>query len=54
MIIQKSLDIDVVEAAKQRIIKLFSYNLPVVFSFSGGKDSLCLGHLIYNLILEIR
>jgi predicted phosphoadenosine phosphosulfate sulfurtransferase len=52
MIIQKSLDIDVVEAAKQRIIKLFSYNLPVVFSFSGGKDSLCLGHLIYNLILE--
>lgn len=43
---------DVVTAARQRIINIFSNGVPVYLSFSGGKDSLCLGHLVLSLIQE--
>lgn len=42
--------IDVVQAAEIRITNVFSNGLPVYMSFSGGKDSLCLAQLVYNLV----
>lgn len=42
--------IDVVSAAKKRIINIFSNKLPVYLSFSGGKDSLCIADMILKLI----
>lgn len=44
--------IDVVKAANQRIINVFGNGLPVYMSFSGGKDSLCLGQLTLDLIQQ--
>ncbi|MDB0519991.1 hypothetical protein C4R87_19415 [Clostridioides difficile] len=44
--------VNVVEAAKQRIINIFNNNVPVYMGFSGGKDSLCLAHLVLTLIQE--
>lgn len=41
--------IDIVKAAEIRIINVFNNGLPVYMSFSGGKDSLVLAQLIYNL-----
>lgn len=48
--------IDVLEAAKRRIRNVFSNGVPVYMSFSGGKDSLTLAHLVLSLIQrgEIR
>lgn len=43
-------DIDVVTAAKQRIINAFDNKLPIYMSISGGKDSICLNHLVYELV----
>lgn len=43
---------DVVTAAKTRIKNVFRNGLPVYFSFSGGKDSLCMAQLIMNLANE--
>lgn len=43
-------NIDVIEAAKTRIKNVFSNGLRVYMSFSGGKDSLCLAHMVYDLI----
>jgi predicted phosphoadenosine phosphosulfate sulfurtransferase len=48
---KKELDIDVVEAARQRIKNIFSNNLPVHMSLSGGKDSIVLASLVYDLAL---
>ena len=45
-------DIDVVKAARQRIVNVFSNGLTVYMSFSGGKDSLCLANLVVDLINE--
>jgi len=45
-------DLDVVSAARQRIINVFKNGLPVYLSFSGGKDSLCLSQLVIDLIRE--
>lgn len=45
-------NIDVVTAAKKRIINIFNNGVPVYLSFSGGKDSLCLAHVILSLIQE--
>ena len=42
--------IDVVTAARQRIKNVFRNGVPVYMSFSGGKDSLALAHLVYSLI----
>lgn len=52
MIVRKESNIDVVTAARQRIINVFSNGCKVYMSFSGGKDSICLGHLVYSLIQE--
>lgn len=41
--------IDVVKAAEIRIKNVFDNGLPVFFSFSGGKDSLCVAQLLVNL-----
>ena len=41
--------IDVVKAAEKRITNVFNNGLPVFMSFSGGKDSLCMAQLVYNL-----
>ena len=42
--------IDVVKAAEIRITNVLNNGLPVYMSFSGGKDSLCMAQLIYNLV----
>ncbi|MDU5080246.1 phosphoadenosine phosphosulfate reductase family protein [uncultured Tissierella sp.] len=42
--------IDVVKAAEIRITNVFRNGLPVYMSFSGGKDSICLAQLVFNLI----
>lgn len=42
-------NIDVVKAAEIRIKNVFGNGLPVFFSFSGGKDSLCVAQLMVNL-----
>lgn len=42
--------INVVQAAELRIRNVFKNGLPVFLSFSGGKDSLCMGQLIFNLV----
>lgn len=44
--------LNVLEAAKQRIRNVFSNGVPVYLSFSSGKDSLCLAHLTYDLIIR--
>lgn len=43
-------NIDVVKAAEIRITNVFNNGLPVFMSFSGGKDSLCMAQLVYNLV----
>lgn len=42
----------VVDAARMRIENVFSNGVPVYMSFSAGKDSLCMAHLVYELILQ--
>ena len=39
-----------VEAAEMRIKNVFSNGLPVYLSTSGGKDSICMCHIVYKLI----
>lgn len=45
---------DVVEAAQLRIRNVFSNGVPVYMSFSAGKDSLCMSHLVYDQIMRGR
>lgn len=52
MIKRTEIDIDVVEMARRRIINIFKNGLPVTLSISGGKDSICLSSLIYDLCRE--
>ena len=49
-IIRKEGQLNVVEAAEVRIKNIFSNKIPVYMGFSGGKDSLTLANLVYNLI----
>lgn len=51
-IIRKQADINVLQAARQRIINAFSNGIKVYMSFSGGKDSIVLADITYNLIKE--
>lgn len=44
--------IDVVKAAEIRIANVFGNGLPVYMSFSGGKDSICLAQVVFNLIQQ--
>lgn len=48
-IVRYDADGDVVEYAKKRIINTFSNGVPVYLSMSGGKDSIVLSHLVYEL-----
>ena len=45
-------NIDVLQAARQRILNVFSNGVKVYVSFSAGKDSLVMSHLIYDLALH--
>lgn len=49
---RKEASINVVEAAEQRLVNIFSNRVPVYMSFSGGKDSLALAQLVVNLIRQ--
>ena len=40
----------VVEAARIRIKNVFSNGVPVYMSLSGGKDSICMADVVYQLI----
>lgn len=42
--------INVVQAAEIRLKNVFKNGLPVFMSFSGGKDSLCMAQLLFNLV----
>lgn len=42
-------DVDVVTMARRRIKNLFSNGLPISLSISGGKDSICLNNLVFEL-----
>ena len=46
---RKEASINVVKAAEIRIKNVFRNGLPVFFSFSGGKDSLCVAQLLMKL-----
>lgn len=48
----RELDIDVVQAARQRIINAFSNGTKVYLSCSGGKDSIVMMDITYKLIQE--
>lgn len=41
----------VVDAAEQRILNAFSNGVRVYLSFSAGKDSLCMAHIVYKFII---
>lgn len=43
---------NVVEAARLRIQNLFDTGLPIWISMSGGKDSICMVHVIYTMFRE--
>ncbi len=45
-------NISVVEAARRRILNVFSNGVKVYMSFSAGKDSLCMAHMVYDQILR--
>lgn len=52
MIKKVYLDTDVVQMARERIIRIFDNGVRVRLSTSGGKDSIVLTHIIYQLVLE--
>ena len=52
MMHKRSMAIDVVTAARQRIRNIFANQRPVYLSFSGGKDSLVLAHLVVEMIRQ--
>jgi predicted phosphoadenosine phosphosulfate sulfurtransferase len=52
MMRMKELAVDVVTASRQRIRNIFGNNLPVYLSFSGGKDSLAIGHVVEQMALS--
>ena len=49
-VIRKQSKYSVVEAAKQRVRNIFSNGVPVYMAFSGGKDSLALSNIVYELL----
>lgn len=42
-------DVDVVTMARRRIKNLFSNGVPISLSVSGGKDSICLNHIVFQM-----
>jgi len=53
-IIRRTLDIDVVTAARERVERAFNNGLPVYLAMSGGKDSISLASITFDLIQEGR
>ena len=53
-VMKRQANIDVVTAAKMRLVNIFSNGTKVYINFSGGKDSICLGQLVVELIQEGR
>ena len=49
---KRGLGIDVVTAAKQRILEAFTFGKVVQLTFSGGKDSIVLADLVYGLLMD--
>jgi predicted phosphoadenosine phosphosulfate sulfurtransferase len=49
VLVQRELEQDVVSAANERIKNIFANKLPVYLSLSGGKDSITLANLVYEL-----
>lgn len=49
---KRELEIDVLTAAKQRVINAFSNGVKVYCGISGGKDSIVMMDIVYNLIQE--
>lgn len=45
-------NINVLEAAKQRITNAFETDAEIIISISGGKDSICMVGICYNLLQE--
>ena len=43
---------NVVEAARQRVQNAFDSGMDIVLSMSGGKDSICMASIVYDLIME--
>lgn len=52
MLKKRGLGIDVVTAARQRIVETFSFGKVVQLTFSGGKDSIVLADIVYKLLME--
>lgn len=52
MIKKKGLGIDVLTAARKRVVDTFQYGKVVQLTFSGGKDSIVLADIVYNLLME--
>lgn len=49
---KRGIGIDVVEAAKLRVLEAFSFGKMVQLTFSGGKDSIVLADIVYNLLMD--
>ena len=47
-------NMNVLEAARARIINVFDTGLEIKLSMSGGKDSICLADVVFELIKEGR
>lgn len=45
-------NVNVLEAARQRVINVFNTGLPINLSMSGGKDSICLADVVMQLMVE--
>ncbi|MEG1305051.1 MAG: hypothetical protein RSD19_05655, partial [Oscillospiraceae bacterium] len=45
-------EMNVEEAARKRLLNVFANGVKVYMSFSAGKDSLCMAHMVYDLILH--
>ncbi len=52
MIKKVEIDVDVVTAATQRVKNIFGNGQPVELSMSGGKDSICLANIVYELCVR--
>ena len=51
---RRGLGINVVDAAKERIVNIFNSGQKVYLAISGGKDSIIMMHLVYSLLQEGR
>ena len=54
MIVKKGIGINVVDAARKRILESFAIGKPVELDFSGGKDSIVLADLVYQMAVAGR